>query len=156
MHRPLLRDIIFYILTTTLVWITFLSERISLINSLCFIVIYLIYVIVVVTSGIVYRRTQVIKDQEVENGGMSIFTKKNAQMPRDRLKRGKKYRIQDGGSEPANFDRQVSSESKSSALSLRALFIPENSDNFEGVVLRRKLIHFPCRTLPQLISPSLT
>lgn len=144
MHRPLLRDISFYVVTTSLVWATFLSERIELFTSLAFIAIYLVYVVVVVASGIIYRRNQVILNQEALNGG-KIFHRKNFQMPRDNLKRTKKYRIQEtfGVDSPntGGYDRQVSTESaKSSAsrISLRSFFQPENSDNYEGVVLRRK------------------
>ena len=189
MHRPLLRDIIFYILTTTLVWATFLHERIALSNSLTFIGIYIVYVIVVVTSGIIYRRNQIILNQEAVNGGNRIFHKKNFQMPRDNLKRAKKYRINniqqqqhycdnnnnnnDKGSTTKEVvkqkddcfttngeyyctDQQISNKqinktsttqtdvksmSKSiSKLSLKSYFQPSSSDNYEGVVLRRKCI----------------
>lgn len=144
MHRPLLRDIAFYLVTTGLVWATFLSEAITLLHSCLFITIYLVYVIVVVASGVVYRRRRLIKEQELENGGVSIFGKRGTTMPRDRLKRGKKYHVQEVGEQVLN--RQNSSESSvsSSTLSLKSLFRRQNSDNYEGVVLRRiKFRHYP-------------
>ncbi|KAH9397488.1 Mitochondrial sodium/calcium exchanger protein [Tyrophagus putrescentiae] len=156
MHRPLLRDITFYLLTTSLVWATFLSERISLVNSCLFILIYLVYVVVVVASGVIYRRQRVIREQEVENGGVSIFSRRGAAMPRDRLKRGKKYHVQEKEKkEEKVVARQNSGDSSSgggsstktsssSVLSLKSLFSRQNSDNYEGVVLRRiKFRHYP-------------
>lgn len=137
MHRPLLRDITFYILTTSLVWVTFFLGKIELFNSLIFIGVYLIYVIVVIVSGVIYRKTRIIKDQESANGG-EIFSKKGAVMPRDALKKSNKYKIQN------HFNPQTISynyncdQEKVNRISIKSLYIPENSDTYEGVVLRRK------------------
>lgn len=136
MHRPLLRDITFYILTTSLVWVTFFLGKIELFNSLIFIGVYLIYVIVVIVSGVIYRKTRIIKDQESANGG-EIFSKKGAVMPRDALKKSNKYKIQN------HFNPQTISynyncdQEKVNRISIKSLYIPENSDTYEGVVLRR-------------------
>ena len=155
MHRPLVRDILFYILTTTLVWATFFTGKIELLHSLMFIAIYLVYVVVVVGSGIIYRKNQIIKDQESANGGEKIFAKKGAIMPRDALKRTKKYCIQTNNRKTAAvangdvvsvaYQRQVSSESKTNrGISLKSLYRSEASDDYEGVVLRRRLMTFFC------------
>lgn len=93
MKRPLIRDILFYLVTATLVWSIFLAERILLFHSILFIIIYLIYVIVVIISGNIYKR------QQRSNGQWPMFNLiRNCQrhlspMPRENLNYQTKYII---------------------------------------------------------------
>jgi len=67
MGRPLCRDIVFYIITTFLVWLTFLGGSIKMSHSIAFISIYLFYIITVVGSGIIYTKF-LKKDTEPSDG----------------------------------------------------------------------------------------
>lgn len=131
MHRPLLRDISFYLVTTTLVWITFLFNEIQLYHSLLFISIYFVYVTVVIVSGIIYRRQN--SGGSPANGDLFANS-----MPRDNLNRANKYKIR--------FD-----DSPKTKKSLKDILKKDKNDNYEGVVLRRtflinQYISFPINT----------
>lgn len=117
MHRPLLRDVLFYLITTTLVYITFLSGTLTLYHSFAFIIIYLVYVAVVIISGIIHRRNE--RQRALNN----IAQEQN--MPGEGVFR-RKYQIGGG--------LQVKTLSK---LSLKSLYVPGPGDDFEGVTLRR-------------------
>ena len=68
MARPLCRDIFFYVLTTLIVWLTFLGGSIKISHSIAFICIYLFYIITVVGSGIIYTKYLNKKSQVNEDG----------------------------------------------------------------------------------------
>jgi sodium/potassium/calcium exchanger 6 len=84
MGRPLCRDIIFYILTTFIVWLTFLSGSIKMSHSIAFICIYLFYIITVVGAGIIYTKFLNKKDSEASD-----------EPPEDGNKTMKNYYLQD-------------------------------------------------------------
>lgn len=123
MKRPLLRDISFYIITTTLVWTTFLTKKILLSHSIIFIITYLIYVTVVIVSGYIYKRRQqslmaaVHTNHAIEYHGVK--------MPRENLHRQCKY-VVNNCSTTSTESIPNSTISKKNAV-----------DADEGVVLRR-------------------
>ncbi|KAI1293578.1 putative sodium/calcium exchanger 7 [Halotydeus destructor] len=56
MERPLLRDILFYMISTFLTWCIFFSGSVHLWQAISFIVIYVVYILVVIGGRIVYNR----------------------------------------------------------------------------------------------------
>ncbi|UXI14278.1 sodium/potassium/calcium exchanger 6-like [Sarcoptes scabiei] len=113
MKRPLMRDIIFYLITTTLVWTTFLERKIIIYHSILFIIIYIVYVFVVIVSGYIYKRN-------LQNQSSMISV--NRMMPRENLNLQKKYKI--NGPQNSN-------------ASLKSLSFVKKFDCDEGVVLTR-------------------
>ncbi|XP_046916779.2 mitochondrial sodium/calcium exchanger protein [Dermatophagoides farinae] len=126
MKRPLLRDILFYLTTTTLVWSTFLARKILLTHSIIFIITYSIYVIVVIVSGYIYKRRQrSLKAAAHTNHAIEY---NGAKMPRENLHRQTKYVVNKNDN-----DETTNTESTSNSTMAKKNFV----DAFEGVVLRR-------------------
>ena len=126
MKRPLLRDILFYLTTTTLVWSTFLARKILLTHSIIFIITYSIYVIVVIVSGYIYKRRQrSLKAAAHTNHAIEY---NGAKMPRENLHRQTKYVVNKNDN-----DQTTNTESTSNSTMAKKNFV----DAFEGVVLRR-------------------
>lgn len=126
MKRPLMRDIIFYLITTTLVWTTFLERKILIYHSILFIIIYIVYVFVVIVSGYIYKRN-------LQNQSSMISV--NRMMPRENLNLQKKYKI--NGPQNSN-------------ASLKSLSFVKKFDCDEGVVLTSR--NFKIYHISQLIS----
>lgn len=125
MKRPLLRDISFYIITTTLVWTTFLTRKILLSHSIIFIITYLIYVIVVIVSGYIYKRRQrSLMEAAHTNHAIEYH---GVKMPRENLHRQTKY--------------VVNKSSTTTTTTITESTTPMDKKNVvdgdEGVVLRR-------------------
>ncbi|XP_054158346.1 mitochondrial sodium/calcium exchanger protein-like [Oppia nitens] len=114
MARPMCRDIIFYIVTTFLVWLTFLGGSIKIAHSIAFICIYLFYIITVVGSGIIYTK---------------YLKKSNTDKPSDETPTEISGRVS-----KLVFSRTYFGQaSKTKRTSINDM----QDDNYEGVCLRR-------------------
>lgn len=118
MKRPLLRDISFYLVTTGLVWGILYNGSIHLYNSLVYIAIYIVYVLVVVVSGYFYK-TNLKKAQTTAAAARS--------MPQDRLEGKKKYQMQES---------EKGDNSKNKKIKLKTI-MSKPPDDDEGVVLQK-------------------
>ncbi|CAG2122089.1 unnamed protein product, partial [Medioppia subpectinata] len=114
MARPLCRDIVFYISTTFIVWLTFLGGSIKMSHSIAFICIYLFYIITVVGSGIIY--TKYLNKKKTESSD---------EPPEEMSGRVSKLVFA-----RTYFGRQASKAKRTSINDMQ-------DDNYEGVVLRR-------------------
>ncbi|XP_003746887.1 mitochondrial sodium/calcium exchanger protein [Galendromus occidentalis] len=75
MERPFLRDIIFYIGATYWAFCVFYKQKITLFTSIGFIVVYLVYIVVVVVSSIIYQRHKAkLLEKEQRGTSQEAFT----------------------------------------------------------------------------------